>query len=93
MQILKRFVILITLAAFVCAATGCATNGRGVASTKRVEHSRSNAVKTVEEDSSGSSTALKALAIGVGAIAVIGVLALAAGQGGGQDFPGGMLMH
>jgi hypothetical protein len=85
MQLLKRFVIFVTLISFVCSATGCATNGRGVAPPNLAHHGRSNVEKTVdEEDSSGYSTGAKALAIGAGVVLLVGALALVAANSGSQ---------
>lgn len=82
MQVLKRFVMLVTLISFVCAVTGCATNGRGVAPTNLANHGRSNVAKTVdEEDASGYSTGVKALAVGAGVVVLVGVLAFVAANG------------
>lgn len=98
MQILKRFVLLFTLVAFVCAATGCATTGRGVATSNHASHHQSKVVKPVDEEgSSGYSTGTKALAIGAGAIVVIGVLAVGLVYlgltGMGQGLAGSVAMH
>lgn len=79
------------------AVTGCATNGRGVATTSHTSHDRSIVAKTVdEEDASGYSTSVKALAVGAGVVVLIGALAFAVASSGergmGGDF-GNVLMH
>lgn len=85
MQIIKRFVMMFTLAAFVCATTGCATNGHGVATTNHVNHSQSSPAKTDDaEDSEGYSTGVKALAIGAGAVLLVVALGFAAANLGAK---------